>query len=94
MDNFEKVLIFDYGSQYTQLIARRVRELNVYSEICCHNISADEVDSSFRKGNFMQTISFIKSVDNNIKPEFPAADLDDACKTMEFMELYEKYKNK
>ena len=59
-----------------------------------HNISADEVDSSFRKGNFMQTISFIKSVDNNIKPEFPAADLDDACKTMEFMELYEKYKNK
>ncbi|MDP7197651.1 MAG: Gfo/Idh/MocA family oxidoreductase, partial [SAR202 cluster bacterium] len=34
-----------------------------------HNISADEVDSSFRKGNFMQTISFIKSVDNNIKPE-------------------------
>ena len=28
-----KVLIIDFGSQYTQLIARRVRELNIYCEI-------------------------------------------------------------
>jgi GMP synthase (glutamine-hydrolysing) len=39
----ERILIFDFGSQYGQLIARRVREQNVFCQIVRHDISADRV---------------------------------------------------
>ncbi|WP_462264522.1 glutamine-hydrolyzing GMP synthase [Mucilaginibacter sp.] len=43
----EKILILDFGSQFTQLIARRVRELNIYCEIHPFN-HFPEVDSSVK----------------------------------------------
>jgi len=39
----ERILILDFGSQYGQLIARRVRELNVFCQIVRHDISAERI---------------------------------------------------
>jgi GMP synthase (glutamine-hydrolysing) len=46
----DKILILDFGSQYTQLIARRIREIGVYSEIYSCECSADEIKRFAPKG--------------------------------------------
>ena len=50
MPNRETILIIDFGSQFTQLITRRIREANVYSEIHPHTISVNEIKAIKPKG--------------------------------------------
>ena len=49
-DNKELVLVLDFGGQYNQLIARRVRELNVYCEVHPYNLSIDKIKEMNPKG--------------------------------------------
>jgi GMP synthase (glutamine-hydrolysing) len=63
----EKILILDFGSQYTQLIARRVRELNVYSEIVPFN-KIPELDDSI-KGVILSGSPFSVKDDNALQVE-------------------------
>ena len=46
----DRILILDFGSQVTQLIARRVRELDVFCEIHPHDVSEDFVRAYAPKG--------------------------------------------
>jgi GMP synthase (glutamine-hydrolysing) len=46
----EKILVLDFGSQYTQLIARRIRENKVYSEILPYNVTINRIKEFKPKG--------------------------------------------
>ena len=48
--SIERILVLDFGSQYVQLIARRVREQHVFSEVVPHTISPDAVKRASAKG--------------------------------------------
>ncbi len=49
-DSLDKILILDFGSQYTQLIARKIREQKVYCEIHPFNYSVDKIKEFDPKG--------------------------------------------
>ena len=66
-DNLEKIIIIDYGSQVTQLIARKVREIGVYSEIINFNQAKSLKKNKYIKGIILSggplTITKSKSLD-------------------------------
>ncbi|MGQ8338284.1 glutamine-hydrolyzing GMP synthase [Sunxiuqinia sp. A32] len=63
----EKILILDFGSQYTQLIGRRVRELNIYCEIHPYN-HFPEIDETV-KGVILSGSPFSVRDENAPKPD-------------------------
>ncbi|MBN2776391.1 MAG: glutamine-hydrolyzing GMP synthase [Bacteroidales bacterium] len=63
----EKILILDFGSQYTQLIARRVRELNVYCEIFPYN-KIPQLDNSI-KGVILSGSPYSVRDEKALKPD-------------------------
>ena len=52
MDNIqqEKVIVIDFGGQYNQLVARRVRECQVYCEIYSYRTALDKIKEMNPKG--------------------------------------------
>ncbi|HNV92733.1 MAG TPA: glutamine-hydrolyzing GMP synthase [Candidatus Cloacimonas sp.] len=62
-----KVLILDFGSQYTQLIARKIRSLNIYCEIHPFTISADKLYSFAPKAIILSGSPY--SINNNETPK-------------------------
>ena len=71
MKNEEKILILDFGGQYNQLIARRVRECNVYSEVVPFNISIEKIREKNPVG-----IIFTGGPDNVYADNSPRCDME------------------
>lgn len=46
----EKIVVLDFGSQYNQLITRRIREFGVFSELISHKVTAEELSKMNAKG--------------------------------------------
>ena len=47
---YDRILVLDFGGQYNQLIARRVRECNVYCEVHPYNLSIEKIKEFNPKG--------------------------------------------
>ena len=78
--DFDTVLVVDFGAQYAQLIARRVRECHVYSEIVPHTITADEIRARAPKAVILS--GGPSSVYADGAPQVPAGFFDTGVATL------------
>ena len=50
LTSVEKIIVLDFGSQFNQLITRRIREFGVFSELLSHRTTAEEIRKIAPKG--------------------------------------------
>lgn len=50
LNDFDKIIVLDFGSQYNQLITRRLRDFGIYSELLPHDLSMDKIKEIAPKG--------------------------------------------
>ncbi|WP_068676936.1 glutamine-hydrolyzing GMP synthase [Oceanobacillus sp. Castelsardo] len=103
MGNEEMILVLDFGSQYNQLITRRIREFGVYSELHSHKLTAEEIKKINPKGIILSGGPHSVYGENSFRPDEKIFDLDipilGICYGMQLMALHydgkvEKSKNR
>ena len=50
LSDFDKIIVLDFGSQYNQLITRRIRDFGIYSELLPHDLSIEKIKEIAPKG--------------------------------------------
>ncbi|WP_156291032.1 glutamine-hydrolyzing GMP synthase [Oceanobacillus salinisoli] len=103
MGNDEMILVLDFGSQYNQLITRRIREFGVYSELHSHKLTAEEIKEMNPKGIILSGGPHSVYDENSFRTDEKLFDLDipilGICYGMQLMALHydgkvEKAKNR
>lgn len=56
LDDFDKIIVLDFGSQYNQLITRRIRDFGIYSELLPHDLSMEKIKQINPKESFSQVV--------------------------------------
>ncbi|WP_188455081.1 glutamine-hydrolyzing GMP synthase [Virgibacillus oceani] len=101
--NNEMILVLDFGSQYNQLITRRIRELGVYSELHSHKLTAEAIKRMNPKGIILSGGPHSVYDENSFRCDEAIFDLDipilGICYGMQLMTLHfngkvEKAKNR
>ncbi|WP_096271665.1 glutamine-hydrolyzing GMP synthase [Paucisalibacillus globulus] len=91
MDN-EMILVLDFGSQYNQLITRRIREFGVYSELHSHKLTVEQIKAMNPKGIILSGGPHSVYDENSFRPDERIFDLGipvlGICYGMQLMALH------